>query len=139
MRRRSGPDIHLKIKVARHRPAFNEQAFDLGGQHVGADHAVHQTSGAGFFSADEFAIDQHFHRQLVRHVAHQGHAGRGAKQPRVNAVHAKARGINRHRQIALRHQLATRRRGQPLHWAITGTGNCKMLSITLVQRANSCW
>ena len=67
------------------------------------------------FGVDEAAGQQHFHRLLRLHVAHQRYAGRGAEQADVDAVDTKARRIRRHRQVALRHQLAASRRGQALH------------------------
>ena len=64
---------------------------------------------------NEAPCEQHFHGLLGVHVAHQRHTGRGTKQTHVDAIDTEGGTVHRHRQITLRHQLATRCGGQALH------------------------
>ena len=91
------------------------QSLDLGVQFAGVHHAVHQTLGQRLISADEVPRHQHLKGLFGADVAHQGHAGCAAEQAVVDAAGGKARLAHRHRQIALRHQLAAGRGGDAVH------------------------
>jgi hypothetical protein len=86
---------------------------------------------------DEAARQQHLHRLLGLHVAHQGHAGGAAEQAHVDAVDAEAHALGGHRQVALRHQLAACGGAMPCTRAITGTGSFSSDTIILLHWPNS--
>ena len=94
------------------------QFFHLGIELRRRHHAVHQALRQSRGSVDKVPRQQHFHSALGGHVAHQRHAGRGTEQAVVDAAGGKAGALFGHGQVALRYQLAARRRGHALH-----TGN----------------
>ena len=77
---------------------------------------VDQAQFHGALCQDEAARGQHLEGLLARDVAAEGHHGGRTEQTDVDAVHAEARVIGGHGHVAAGHQLASRRRGNAVHF-----------------------